>query len=558
MTANTFIGGSVGLACALALSAPLFAAYQGSQDDLLPPDVKIDWFGPKEAKKVDKGPKTPIRKAGSPQLLTKLLGNRRVTFLKVDRYFLPSGKGRQGRIQQTAGGWLAFAGPRFQAWFPKIDAATRDKAKARMLDLTATSPQAFLLPGLCDADSRFFRSSTDLRDSGQNLASTAVSSLALWDKGWEDLPLGTGITTVFVPAGTTSLSSGPGALVGLSQRPLVLQTQGGCSYRISALGSRSNSLSRDQQVRALDKAFEAAEKYKEAKEKYAKDLKEYQKKRKEFLAWYKKNPLKKGDKAAAAKPAASTSRRGRGRRVGLTPAELAEIRKLPRDQQRKAMQDLMKKKMAGAQAKPAAKDPKATNKNAAKKGKAPARPKYPKRILPNPQNEALLSVLDGKSYLRVEAHREGEIRALIELKKEHALDKLVIVGATEAWKLPEDIARSGALVLLRPDNLPSRGYDLLPEHLASQAARLSQAGVPVCFGSAGRAEAGALPLIAARAVAEGMSETQALEALTKTAWLSSGGQGNSIVVFSADPLSPGARVLCVLDPLGLRKAGGQQ
>ncbi len=557
MTAIPLIGGSVGLACALALSSPLPAAYQGSEGDLLPPDVKIDWFGPAKTKAAKEAPKAALRKAGSPELLKKLLGNRRATFLKVDRYFLPSHKAKDAAILDSEGGWLAFVGSRFQAWFPKVPNGAKAQAKARMLDLTNESAKAFLLPGLCDADSRFFRSSSDLRDSGLTLATPAAASIALWEKGWEDLPLTTGITTLFVPAGTAATSSGHGALVGLSLRPLMLQPKGGLSYRISSLGSRGTNLSRDQVVKALDKAFEAAEKYKEAKEKFDKDLKEYKKKRKEYLAYYKKNPMKKGAKAAPAK-AASTSRKGGRRRVGLTPAELAAIRKLPREQQRKAMQDLMRKKAGTAQAKPAAKDPKAGSKTAKTSGKAPARPKFPKRVPENPQYESLLSVLDGKDFLRVEAHRAGEIRALLELKKKHALDKLVIVGATEAWKLPEAIAKSGALVLLRPDTLPSRGYDLLSEHLPAQAALLSKADVPVCFGSAGRREAGSLPLMAARAVAHGMSETQALEALTKTAWLASGGQGNAMVIFSGDPLSPDARVLCVLDPMGLRHAGGQK
>jgi hypothetical protein len=554
MTAIPSIGGSVGLAFALALSSPVSAAYQGTQGDLLPPDVKIDWFGPKETAKTKAAPKEPVRKAGSPELLQRMLGNRRVTFLKVDRYFLPSNKGKDAAILDSNGGWLAFVGSRLQAWYPEIEESAREQARARMVDLTAESAKAFLVPGLCDADSRFFRSSDALKDAGQNLATPASATISLWEKGWEGLPLGSGVTTLFVPAGTSALSSGHGALIGLSQRPLVLQSKGGLSYRISNLTTRGTNLSRDRYVLALDKAFEGAEKYKEAKEKHEKDLKEYKKKRKEFLAYYKKNPMKKADKNSKAAKAPSSKSKGR-KRAGLTPAELAQIRKLPPSQQRKAMQDLMRKK-AGAQAKAGPKTPKAGSKTTAKSGKAPKRPKFPKRVKPNPQNEVLLSILDDKSFLRVEVHRAAEIRALLELKKKHALDKIVLVGATEAWKLPKVIAKSGAIVLLRPEALPGKGYDLLAEHLPAQAALLSKAQVPVCFGSAGRQEAGSLPLLAARAVAHGMSPTQALESLTKTAWLASGGQGNAIVVFSEDPLSPSARVLCVLDSMGLRQPGG--
>ena len=556
MTAIPSIGGSVGLAFALALSTPLSAAYQGDQGDLLPPDVKIDWFGPKPDKETKVAPKAPVRKAGSPEILERMLGNRRVTFLKVDRYFLPSNKGKAAAIQSSDGGWLAFVGNRFQAWFPEIADSQRGKARARMYDLTEDSPKAFLMPGLCDADSRFFRNPKDLADSGQNLATPAAATMALWEKGWEDLPLDSGVTTLFVPAGTLAMSSGHGALIGLGNRPLVLQAKGGLSYRISNLSTRGTNLSRDQYVRALDKAFEGAEKYKEAKEKHEKALEEYKKKRKEFLAYYKKNPMKKGDKSAA--PAATTNSSGNTRRrVGLTAAEIAEINKLPRSERRKAMQELMRKKASAGQAKPTTPPAKDSKDSTAKGGKAPARPKYPKPFKESPQNEALLEVLDGKSFLRIEAHRAGEIRALLDLKKTHALDKLVILGATEAWKVADEIAKAGALVVLRPENLPTRGYDILPEHLPSQAARLSRAEVPVCFGSAGKREAGSLPLLAARAVAHGMSETQALESLTKTAWLASGGEGDSLVVFSGDPLAAGSRVLCVLDRTGLRRPGGK-
>ena len=151
----------------------------------------------------------------------------------------------------------------------------------------------------------------------------------------------------------------------------------------------------------------------------------------------------------------------------------------------------------------------------------------------DPVKEELLRILDGKRTLRIEVHRHREIEAVLALAKKFEIADITLVGATEAWKVAKAIRSAGARVVLSPQNPPS-SFDTLPEHHAANAAKLASAGVPVAFGSAGKESGAFLSLIAARAVAHGMSEAQALQALTQNSLEACGSTKTDlgVVVFS--------------------------
>ncbi|WP_371375065.1 amidohydrolase family protein [Thalassotalea aquiviva] len=95
--------------------------------------------------------------------------------------------------------------------------------------------------------------------------------------------------------------------------------------------------------------------------------------------------------------------------------------------------------------------------------------------------KALVPVLNGDMPLLVSIHRAPDIRRLIELKSDYPKLDITLVGATEAWRVADDIARAGFEVIINPEfNLPS-SFDQNGATLAN-AARLEQAGVDVAIG----------------------------------------------------------------------------
>ncbi|MEM7052390.1 MAG: amidohydrolase family protein [Acidobacteriota bacterium] len=125
---------------------------------------------------------------------------------------------------------------------------------------------------------------------------------------------------------------------------------------------------------------------------------------------------------------------------------------------------------------------------------------------------ALEPVIDGRLPLAVEAHRASDLRALLRLARELEIG-LVLVGATEAWKVAAELAEAGVPVVLDPlENLPS-SFERLGSTLAA-AARLHAAGVEIAF-STGTAHNGRnLKQSAGIAVAYGLPWEAGLRAMT--------------------------------------------
>ena len=504
---------------------------------------------------------------GAPQAddtqIRKLAASPDVVLVRAAKVFVPGRDGKTPRIHDGSKAWLAYRSGRWVGLFAEPSAGLGDGVKAKLLDFSKDHPQSFAMPGLVDADSRWFKSSRDFADSRVPANARSRDALELWQEGWEELPQH-GVTTVFVPASASASLSGQGILVGLDPESGAKGIRDGALLaRVSSLQTRGNNLTRKSVTRSLKSAFEAAKKYKEGQDKWKKSLEEYKKKRKEFLAYYKKNPLKPGQKAPTSTP---TRRPGTARRRGLprTKEELEKmLQRYPpplRDQMRKRIEAMMKAQ-ADAAKKAAASAKKPTTGKTTKKDakKAPPRPKYPKRPKLDPIKEELLRILDGKRTLRIEVHRAREIEAVLELAKEFEIADISLVGATEGWKVAKKIRSAGARVVLTPQNPPS-SFDTLPEHHAANAAKLANAGVPVAFGSAGRQSGAFLAMLAARAVAHGMSEAQALQALTQNSLEACGSTKTDlgVVVFSKHALASDARALCITRGRNVRMLGGQQ
>ncbi len=97
---------------------------------------------------------------------------------------------------------------------------------------------------------------------------------------------------------------------------------------------------------------------------------------------------------------------------------------------------------------------------------------------------ALMPVVSGMQPLYVRAERAADIRAALALRQDFPALKLVIVGATEGWRVARELAAAGVPVLATPLNdLPS---DF--EHIAatqSNVGRMAAAGVKVGLGAFG-------------------------------------------------------------------------
>lgn len=131
--------------------------------------------------------------------------------------------------------------------------------------------------------------------------------------------------------------------------------------------------------------------------------------------------------------------------------------------------------------------------------------------------DALIPVIQGEQYLFVDVSRSADILRILELGEQFEL-RLILVGAEEGWMVAEEIARSGAAVIIDPSrNLPIK-YETLGARLEN-AALLNEAGVALMFTGMGWQNTHNAFLVAqcaGIAVANGLPYQAALEALFTT------------------------------------------
>ncbi|WP_088329014.1 amidohydrolase family protein [Lacimicrobium sp. SS2-24] len=157
---------------------------------------------------------------------------------------------------------------------------------------------------------------------------------------------------------------------------------------------------------------------------------------------------------------------------------------------------------------------------------------------------ALLPVVAGDMPLFIDARRKSDILQVIALKQDYPQLQLVLLYATEGWRVAKDIAAAKIPVILDPEaNLPG-SFDQLGATLAN-AGRLDAAGVKVSIGM----DTHNLRLAtqhAGNAVANGLPWQQGLAALTinpaqllgveKDYGSLESGKVADVVIWSGDPL----------------------
>jgi imidazolonepropionase-like amidohydrolase len=172
---------------------------------------------------------------------------------------------------------------------------------------------------------------------------------------------------------------------------------------------------------------------------------------------------------------------------------------------------------------------------------------------------ALKAVVDREIPLLLEVRRESDIRQAIQLRVDFNL-KLIILGASEAWRMAESLAAAEIPVILDP----AAGMPLTYDELATRADAaniLQQAGVLMAFYPSGvlhyslNAGLGARE-VAGLAVANGLPYEAALRALTSNTaeiWDIANGAGSiaagqraDLVVWDGDPLEPASAPLLLM------------
>ncbi|MFY9823009.1 MAG: amidohydrolase family protein [Thermoanaerobaculia bacterium] len=158
--------------------------------------------------------------------------------------------------------------------------------------------------------------------------------------------------------------------------------------------------------------------------------------------------------------------------------------------------------------------------------------------------EALLPVVKGKLPLVVAVDRASDIETILRFAREWKL-KLILSGATEGWKVADQIAAAKVPVLLNPLSDLPESFESLGSTLEN-AARLHKAGVTIAFATGDAHNARNLKQGAGNAVANGLPWDAALEAITTAPARIWGiadhygslepGKDADVVIWNGDPL----------------------
>ncbi len=129
--------------------------------------------------------------------------------------------------------------------------------------------------------------------------------------------------------------------------------------------------------------------------------------------------------------------------------------------------------------------------------------------------EGLALILSRQIPAHIHAHRADDIMTAIRLAKEFNLD-LVLIHATEGYKVADILAREGVPCIPGPILISRSKYELR-ELNPKNAAALSKAGVKIAIQTDQMSAVRHIRLDAAVAINEGMSDAEALRAITLSA-----------------------------------------
>jgi len=174
------------------------------------------------------------------------------------------------------------------------------------------------------------------------------------------------------------------------------------------------------------------------------------------------------------------------------------------------------------------------------------------------QTQALLQVLERRQVLRVNCHVAQDIRNALTLARNYKL-KLVIEGATEAYKLIDEIKASAAAVIVASDLEP--GHARMQDNARpatngrpspDNVKALADASIAFALASPTDQTVGDLQFIAGYAVRRGLTTEQALESVTISPARILGvaervgsiepGKDADLVILSADPFKVASTV----------------
>jgi imidazolonepropionase-like amidohydrolase len=131
--------------------------------------------------------------------------------------------------------------------------------------------------------------------------------------------------------------------------------------------------------------------------------------------------------------------------------------------------------------------------------------------------EALQPIINRKKPMLISVNRAADILQVLKIAKQQNL-KIILSGVAEGWMVKQQIAEAGVPVILDPiDNLPG-SYETLGSRL-DNAALLQRAGVTLLFTGMGWQNTHNAYLVrqsAGNAVANGLSKTEALAAVTRS------------------------------------------
>jgi len=383
-----------------------------------------------------------------------------------------------------------------------------------------------VVPGFIDACSALLREPGGRSGSRATCSVIdAINTFSLQQKRGLEAALARGVTTVAVFPQASSGVGGYAAALRLipdaAPRELVVEEKLALHAAVG-LGSYGRPFHRLGEIENLRGALRGAKEYEEALENYTEELEEYEKKLKERA---EKDDTEDQDKET------DTKKNGNGKRAGRTKS---------RDNNNND------KKAESA------------TKNDAAKDKDKDELKKPKKPRHDPAKERLLEALDGEIPLFVEVHRAADVINLLDIVEAYPV-KLVLIGCTEGFLVTSELAGAGVKVVAGP---AFRETELerneFRNHVPWFAAALAKAEIPFALASSGRlaGETRHLTLNAAQTVAHGLTERQALEAITIEAARLLGlderlgslekGKDADLVIFDGDPLSSAAKVEMVI------------
>ena len=131
-----------------------------------------------------------------------------------------------------------------------------------------------------------------------------------------------------------------------------------------------------------------------------------------------------------------------------------------------------------------------------------------------PEMDALADVIDGKTMLYIEVNAAKDIQAAIAWIKNNELEKVVLTGVAEGWRVADEIAEAGLAVITGPVlSTPTRQSDAYDMAYRNPGI-MQKAGIKVAIRTNDTANSRNLPYQAGFAATYGMDKDEALKAIT--------------------------------------------